>query len=38
MSGDGLSRGRLVAADGYRAAGGRRLTATPAARDDRGSR
>ena len=38
MSGDGLPCGRLVAADGYRAAGERRLTAAHTARDDRGSR
>ncbi len=38
MSGDGLPCGRLVAVDGYRATGGRRLAAAPAARDDRGSR
>ena len=38
MSGDGLSCGRLVAVDGYRAAGERHLTAAPTARDDRGSR
>ena len=38
MSGDGLPCGRLVAADGYRAAGERRPTAAPTARDDRGSR
>ena len=38
MSGDGLSYGRLVAVDGYRAAGGRRPTTAPTTRDDRGSR
>ncbi|WP_298099712.1 hypothetical protein [uncultured Campylobacter sp.] len=38
MSGDGLSCGRLVAVDGYRTAGERRLTARPTTRDDRGSR
>ena len=38
MSSDGLSCGWLVAVDGYRAAGERRPTAAPTARDDRGSR